>query len=424
MSRSLEEIEAIYAAQLEVPGFQQLQEDAKVVAVWDDHDFGQNNGGKDFAKKDDVQNIFLDFLGEPEDSPRRTREGVYDAYRIVSRDQPAREVHLILLDNRYHRTEGGDGPDADMLGSDQWAWLEAQLAEESAAANASVTVVGTGLQVLPIDRPGGEKWYEASRARLLSLLHDAAIRRKGPVVLLTGDVHYSELLWTCTSGPLGKATEGGSPDDEGHVRIVEITSSGMTHSCEDTFTTPLCHLAMWMGYEMSAFSLPSALPSPGDDPPPRPAHRELGMNYGVVRVHWDGDGSGSEPNEPFVSIEVHNHDGEAVLRHRVPLGEKGLREAVRTDWTCPEDLIENRGRLALGILVCTVLVGVPTLFCLAKIRRRCCPNCGKCKLPVGAKQADIPLVKASDDVADDKSEDGTQDAGHSAELRRRRGSVE
>ena len=43
----------------------------RVIGVWDDHDYGINDGGKDFKLKNQTRDVFLDFVGEPEDSARR-----------------------------------------------------------------------------------------------------------------------------------------------------------------------------------------------------------------------------------------------------------------------------------------------------------------------------------------------------------------
>lgn len=37
----------------------------KIIGVWDDHDYGLNNGNKYFKRKELVRDIFLDFLDEP-----------------------------------------------------------------------------------------------------------------------------------------------------------------------------------------------------------------------------------------------------------------------------------------------------------------------------------------------------------------------
>jgi alkaline phosphatase D len=44
----------------------------KVVGVWDDHDYGLNNGGASLKTKDMVKEIFFDFIDEPKNSTRRS----------------------------------------------------------------------------------------------------------------------------------------------------------------------------------------------------------------------------------------------------------------------------------------------------------------------------------------------------------------
>lgn len=43
----------------------------KVIGVWDDHDYGINNGGRTFEYKLQNRETFLDYLDEPKDSERR-----------------------------------------------------------------------------------------------------------------------------------------------------------------------------------------------------------------------------------------------------------------------------------------------------------------------------------------------------------------
>ena len=48
------------------PYYQQLlDKKIPVIGIWDDHDYGVNDGSKTFVRKDLVRDIFLDFLGEP-----------------------------------------------------------------------------------------------------------------------------------------------------------------------------------------------------------------------------------------------------------------------------------------------------------------------------------------------------------------------
>lgn len=74
----------------------------KIYGVWDDHDSGINDGGKSNPQKEEIRQLFLDALDEPQDSPRRSQSGgMYASYYLDS----AKKVKLILLDNRYENDE-------------------------------------------------------------------------------------------------------------------------------------------------------------------------------------------------------------------------------------------------------------------------------------------------------------------------------
>jgi alkaline phosphatase D len=55
--------------------YRKLQETTEIIGVWDDHDYGINNGGKEFARKDYIRELWLDFIDEPRDSERRIQVG-------------------------------------------------------------------------------------------------------------------------------------------------------------------------------------------------------------------------------------------------------------------------------------------------------------------------------------------------------------
>ena len=53
----------------ESSGYQSLVSSRTVVlGVWDDHDFGLNDGGSENPAKDTLREIYLDFIEEPADS--------------------------------------------------------------------------------------------------------------------------------------------------------------------------------------------------------------------------------------------------------------------------------------------------------------------------------------------------------------------
>ncbi len=78
-----------------------------LMGVWDDHDYGSNDGGVEHEFKTETQQIFLDYMGVPLDSPRRSLQGVYSSEVI---GEAGERVRIILLDARFNRDAiGSDG---------------------------------------------------------------------------------------------------------------------------------------------------------------------------------------------------------------------------------------------------------------------------------------------------------------------------
>ncbi len=67
-----------------------------VLGVYDDHDFGENDGDRQYAHKAVALTQLLDFLEEPADSPRRTRGAAYAVHRFHSADK-RHSLRVILL---------------------------------------------------------------------------------------------------------------------------------------------------------------------------------------------------------------------------------------------------------------------------------------------------------------------------------------
>ncbi|MFX9912103.1 hypothetical protein ABTP43_20035, partial [Acinetobacter baumannii] len=84
-----------------------LRAQVPVVATWDDHDYGEDDAGGEYPMKEQSRRIFLDFWGEPVDSLRRERDGVYTSYTF---GPEGRRVQLILLDLRYNRAPIATSP--------------------------------------------------------------------------------------------------------------------------------------------------------------------------------------------------------------------------------------------------------------------------------------------------------------------------
>lgn len=208
-----------YQQLAELPGFKALKKTCPLLATWDDHDFGLNDSGAEFPYKEVSQKLFMDFWDVPTNSPRRNREGVYDAQII---GPPGKRVQIILLDTRYFRgpllrnpVKGpGEGkyianPDrtSSMLGEAQWAWLADQLSRP-----AEIRLLISSIQVLAQDH-GWERWMALphERTRLFNLIRASGAEG---LIILSGDRHVAELS-RMNNGP------GGYP-------LYDITSSGLT----------------------------------------------------------------------------------------------------------------------------------------------------------------------------------------------------
>jgi alkaline phosphatase D len=206
---------AAYARARRDPGYQALRAATPVIGTWDDHDYGLNDGGREWTGKAAAQQALLDFLDEPADAPRRRRAGVYESYTY---GPPGRQVKVILLDtrshrDRYHRTEYPLNPTGDVLGEAQWAWLERELANSTA----QVHLIGSSIQVVAQEHRF-EKWanFPAARERLFRLIGQT---RAPGVVFISGDRHIAELSRI-------DGTAAGYP-------IYDVTSSGLTHTWQE-----------------------------------------------------------------------------------------------------------------------------------------------------------------------------------------------
>ncbi|EOY15848.1 Calcineurin-like metallo-phosphoesterase superfamily protein isoform 3 [Theobroma cacao] len=122
-----------------IPGYSRLRANAKVIGTWDDHDYGLNDAGKEFSEKITNQRLLLDFLDEPQDSPRRKQAGVYTSYTL---GPPGKQVKIILLDTRYHRDPISS--DGSVLGESQWSWLGKELR----GPPSTITIIGSSIQVI------------------------------------------------------------------------------------------------------------------------------------------------------------------------------------------------------------------------------------------------------------------------------------
>ena len=102
----LDRLPDLYGRQRALPAYQRLMSRALIMGTWDDHDYGLNDMGADFPGRAEAQQHFFDFYGEPKDSPRRTRPGVYSSIVL---GPSGKRVQIVVLDTRSFRSPLEDG---------------------------------------------------------------------------------------------------------------------------------------------------------------------------------------------------------------------------------------------------------------------------------------------------------------------------
>ncbi|MFD2937848.1 alkaline phosphatase D family protein [Spirosoma flavum] len=275
-SESMDTLRAKYARQKGNPVYQQLRQTTPIIGVWDDHDYGVNDGGKEYPRRKESQQLMLDFLDVSANSPLRTQEGGYSANAYGPKGQ---RVKVILLDGRYFRDPlKKDGkanvpdPSGDILGEAQWKWLEQQLAN----SDADVHIIGSGIQVLPEEHVY-EKWanFPTARQRLLDLL--GKTKPKG-TLLISGDRHMAEVSKVNVPGL--------------NYSLYDITSSGLTH-----------------------------VSAPHEEPNRyRVGEIVSKLNYGLITINWNrtsGDAASRSDKPLSATVRINGDNQETYLTQEI-----------------------------------------------------------------------------------------------------------
>lgn len=237
-----------------------------IMAAWDDHDYGANDAGSDFAFRLLAERVHEQFWGLDKTEVAE-RPGTYYARTFGPEGQ---RTQIIMLDTRFFRTPlrptddwGAPGKerylpqtadDQNMLGEAQWAWLEAELRKP-----ADLRLLASSIQVIP-DVHGWEAWDKlpAERQRLYDLID--ATDTNG-VVLLSGDRHNAFIY-----------KKEGVTD----APLYELTSSSLNVSFSDE-TSERDMAQLGAGYSKT--------------------------NFGSIEIDWANG---------FVNLAIHSEEGDKV----------------------------------------------------------------------------------------------------------------
>jgi alkaline phosphatase D len=223
-SHSPDILEAKYTLQKSRSTYQQLLNTCPVTGTWDDHDYGRNDGGTFFSMKKESKKLAANFLGFSNNNPVWQHEGLYNSTFI---EKKGIQIKIINLDTRYFRdtiykkvyidTLTGKrvsyyekNPTGDVLGEQQWKWLEEELKNNPAA----LTIINSSIQVIS-EEHRFEKWSNLPIAhnRFYELLQRYPQKK---VIVMSGDRHIAEFP--------------GLP-----YALYDFTSSGLTHTWSEVW---------------------------------------------------------------------------------------------------------------------------------------------------------------------------------------------
>ena len=217
--KDLQELKFAYRKQKD--NFKKMKLNFPFEAIWDDHDYGQNDGGKNYKFKNESKELFLRFWNVAEYDKRRKRSGLYYELSKMVGDKI---VQLLFLDTRTFRDplvdsneKGSPGkeryiPSKDtsltMLGESQWKWVERKINKI-----VDFRIVISPIQFLPIGH-GWESWnnFPHERDRLINLVEKSDLNN---TLFISGDRH-----------------RGGAYEirTKSNRRIIEMTSSSLNVS--------------------------------------------------------------------------------------------------------------------------------------------------------------------------------------------------
>ena len=181
-------------------------------AIWDDHDFGPNDGDRGFYNKYLTQKAFKNFWANKSYGSDETQnKGTYSTFNWG-------DAQFFLLDNRFFKTPNDRKTGKrELLGDEQLEWLIDNLV----TSNAAFKIIVIGGQVLnSAEVYENYSNYAQEKSNLLKEIIENKI--KG-VMFISGDRHHSELSLQSRENTYSLLDWTVSPLTSGHGNIEKIT---------------------------------------------------------------------------------------------------------------------------------------------------------------------------------------------------------
>ena len=252
--------------------YKKLNERIPIIGTWGDEEYGIANGDEENNLKESFKQYYLDFLDVDTLDQRRdyVDMGLYSTYSFGSGNQT---VRFILLDLKYSQTSYLKEEKDDMLGEEQWKWLENIFKN----TKETYTFICMPNQILTNDRFIIKKWYSKSRKRLFDLI--GKYKRSG-VVFLSGGLGFAQILKTfCPLPNIG-------------YNLYECTSSGLSYSNK----------------------LNSFINNFYDNDYLIEGKNFNGINFGQVKINW---GDNNDLNKSYIDLEIYDKEDNLVSDVRV-----------------------------------------------------------------------------------------------------------
>jgi alkaline phosphatase D len=158
-----------------------------IYAIWDDHDFGDNDCTSTLAINDpiwkpDVLDIFKQNFPNPSYGNGNTNPGVWFNFSIG-------DVDIIMLDCRYYRQNPNKITNPSMLGPDQKAWLLKTLNESTA----TFKIIASSVPWASGTKPGSKDTWDGfpqEREEIFSFIETNKVEG---MLFLSADRHRSDI---------------------------------------------------------------------------------------------------------------------------------------------------------------------------------------------------------------------------------------
>ncbi len=261
----------------QLPEWQALLASTHHYGMWDDHDYGPDNSDRSFRLKETSLRVFADYLPAVQYGTKKT-PGCFQRFEWG-------DAEFFLMDDRTYRSPNDThttDPQKVMWGAEQFQWLKDGLLNSPA----TFKFVCNGNQVLNTRKTTECLYGTSEYPEFMAFLREY---RVGGVILLTGDIHATELL---------------EARDEGlAVPLYEYTCSPLNSGFRKNDVEPGNNRRV-------------------------PGTRVEQRNYGIIEIT-------GKRNERVVMLSCIDKDGNELWRHRITEREISTRPLRRYQVDAP-----------------------------------------------------------------------------------------